>query len=101
MYNPETFVWTLCYDKPLSTPPSARFGHAFTSAGDKLYVHGGDDNCKLSCLFIGHHLHMQTQKITPPHAELKREAIFVTQKQKNILMQPVDHMLRFELNNTS
>ena len=41
VFDPETNIWT-----PLSAlesvyRPSARFQHGFTSAGGKLYVHGG------------------------------------------------------------
>ena len=33
--------WTDLSAAASGTPPSARYGHGFTSAGGKLYVHGG------------------------------------------------------------
>ncbi len=40
-YNPATVTWFDLSGHALGTPPTARFGHGFTSAGGKLYVHGG------------------------------------------------------------
>ncbi len=34
-------VWTVLSAKGSAHRPSARYGHGFASAGDKLYVHGG------------------------------------------------------------
>ena len=42
MYDPAAMAWTDLSAAMLGTPPSARQGHGFTSAGGKLYVHGGD-----------------------------------------------------------
>jgi hypothetical protein len=34
-------AWTDLFAAASGTPPSARYAHGFTSAGGKLYVHGG------------------------------------------------------------
>jgi hypothetical protein len=36
-------TWTLLSDAAHDGRPAARHGHGFTSAGGKLYVHGGAD----------------------------------------------------------
>ena len=41
VYNPASMTWFDLSGHALGTPPTARFGHGFTSAGGKLYVHGG------------------------------------------------------------
>ena len=43
VYDPTDMAWTDLSAAASGTPPSARFGHGFTSAGDKLYVHGGSN----------------------------------------------------------
>ncbi len=43
VYNPATMTWFDLSGHALGTPPTARSGHGFTSAGGKLYVHGGYD----------------------------------------------------------
>ncbi len=43
VYNPASMTWFNLSGHAIGTPPSARFAHGFTSAGDKLYVHGGYD----------------------------------------------------------
>jgi N-acetylneuraminic acid mutarotase len=57
VYNPATMTWFDLSSHALGTPPTARFQHGFTSAGGKLYVHGGyginadgneGDGCSLS-----------------------------------------------------
>jgi N-acetylneuraminic acid mutarotase len=40
-FDPVTQVWTNLSETVGGTPPQARIGHGFTSAGGKLYVHGG------------------------------------------------------------
>jgi N-acetylneuraminic acid mutarotase len=40
-FNPVTLVWTDLSMTVGGTPPQARISHGFTSAGGKLYVHGG------------------------------------------------------------
>ncbi len=47
-FNPATNTWVQLFDSPDSpapavapTPPRVRLWHGFTSAGDKLYAHGG------------------------------------------------------------
>jgi hypothetical protein len=41
-FDPATMTWTLLSAAADSAPaPSARYGHGFTSAGGKLFVHGG------------------------------------------------------------
>jgi hypothetical protein len=41
VYDPATEAWTNLSAALSGTPPSFRYHHGFTSAGDKLYVHGG------------------------------------------------------------
>jgi len=41
VFDPATMAWTDLSAATSGTPPSARGGHGFTSAGGKLYVHGG------------------------------------------------------------
>ncbi len=41
VYNPATMTWFDLAGHALGTPPTARWSHGFTSAGGKLYVHGG------------------------------------------------------------
>ena len=42
-FDPANMSWSLLSAAPGSNPPpSARAGHGFTSAGGKLYVHGGE-----------------------------------------------------------
>ena len=41
VYNPASMTWFDLSDHALGTPPTARSYHGFTSAGGKLYVHGG------------------------------------------------------------
>ena len=43
VYDPATMAWTDLSAAASGTPPSARMYHGFTSAGGKLYVHGGYD----------------------------------------------------------
>ncbi len=44
-FDPATMAWTLLSAAADSAPaPSARYWHGFTSAGGKLYVHGGIDS---------------------------------------------------------
>jgi hypothetical protein len=43
VYNPASMTWFDLSSHALGTPPTARHGHGFTSAGGKLYVHGGYD----------------------------------------------------------
>ncbi len=40
-YDPIAGTWTLISDDGDIARPPARSGHGFTSAGNKLYVHGG------------------------------------------------------------
>jgi hypothetical protein len=40
-YNPATLTWFDLSDNALGTPPTVRHRHGFTSAGGKLYLHGG------------------------------------------------------------
>ncbi len=40
-YNIDAKVWTELSSPTHGTQPTARDGHGFASAGDKLYVHGG------------------------------------------------------------
>ena len=41
MYDPAAGAWTDLSAALSGTPPSSRGYHGFTSAGGKLYVHGG------------------------------------------------------------
>jgi hypothetical protein len=41
VYDPETMTWTDLSVPAFGTPPSARISLGYTSAGGKLYVHGG------------------------------------------------------------
>jgi hypothetical protein len=41
VYDPDTKAWTNLSAPASGTSPPARWGHGFTSAGGKLYVHGG------------------------------------------------------------
>ena len=41
-FDPVSKVWTYLSDAAAGTPPTARASHGFTSAGDKLYAHGGN-----------------------------------------------------------
>jgi hypothetical protein len=43
VYNPAAMAWTDLSTAASGTPPPARGFHGFTSAGGKLYVHGGFD----------------------------------------------------------
>ena len=43
MYDPAAMAWTDLSAASSGTPPSARSGGGFASAGGKLYVHGGFD----------------------------------------------------------
>ncbi len=40
-FDPATMRWTLLSAVLDAPRPSARYGHGFTSAGGKLFVHGG------------------------------------------------------------
>ncbi len=40
-FDPASLTWTLLSDAATGARPSARSWHGFTSAGGKLYVHGG------------------------------------------------------------
>ncbi len=41
VYSPASMTWFNLSSHALGTPPTARNGHGFTSAGGLLYVHGG------------------------------------------------------------
>ena len=41
VYDPAAMAWTDLSASASGTPPSSRQSHGFTSAGGKLYVHGG------------------------------------------------------------
>jgi hypothetical protein len=41
VFDPVSLTWFNLSIHPLGTPPAARSGHGFTSAGGKLYLHGG------------------------------------------------------------
>jgi hypothetical protein len=43
VFDPAAGTWTDLSAALSGTPPSPRRGHGFTSAGGKLYVHGGWD----------------------------------------------------------
>ena len=43
VYDPAAMAWTDLSAASSGTPPSARSGGGFASAGGKLYVHGGFD----------------------------------------------------------
>lgn len=51
-YDPEAYFWRIL---ATSSPPSARWTHGFTSAGARLYVHGGADSngAEINILCIG------------------------------------------------
>ena len=49
VYDPAAMAWTDLSAASSGTPPSARYGHGFTSAGGKLYVHGGSDGSGEYC----------------------------------------------------
>ena len=52
-FNPALKVWTDLSDSASGTPPTARFRHGFTSAGGKVFVHGGSsciEDCPLGDL---------------------------------------------------
>ncbi len=44
VFDPATMAWTELSAATSGTPPSARSCFGFTSAGGKLYVHGGSGN---------------------------------------------------------
>jgi hypothetical protein len=47
VYDPSNTTWTNLSAPTYGTPPAGRYGHGFTSAGGKLYVHAGtSDPCK-------------------------------------------------------
>ena len=54
VFDPVAMAWTDLSDANPGTPPTARFGHGFTSAGGKLYVHGGCslDSCPADDLHV-------------------------------------------------
>ena len=41
VYSPAYMTWFDLSSHAYGTPPTARAGHGFASAGGKLYVHGG------------------------------------------------------------
>ncbi len=41
LFDPATTTWTLFVGVMVNTRPSMRRMHGFTTAGGKLYVHGG------------------------------------------------------------
>ena len=41
MFNPDMLLWTDCSTTMTGNLPSPRVWHGFSSAGSKLYVHGG------------------------------------------------------------
>jgi hypothetical protein len=41
VFDPATMTWTSLSAADAARRPSARFIHGFTSAGGRLYVHGG------------------------------------------------------------
>ncbi len=41
LFDPANTTWSLLSAAAGSSGPAARWGHGFTSAGGKLYVHGG------------------------------------------------------------
>jgi hypothetical protein len=43
VYESSARAWTDLSAAASGTPPSARYSHGFTSAGGKLYVHGGQE----------------------------------------------------------
>jgi hypothetical protein len=43
-FDPATMTWTLLSAANDAPRPSARHSHGFTSAGGRLYVHGGQDS---------------------------------------------------------
>ncbi len=43
-FDPANMTWTLLSAAAKGTAPSPRYGHGFTSAGNTLYVHGGQDD---------------------------------------------------------
>ncbi len=44
VFDPATMTWTLLSVAYDAGRPSARSGHGFTSAGGRLYVHGGGED---------------------------------------------------------
>ena len=42
VYDPVAMTWTNLSAGASGTAPSARYGHGFTAAGGRLYVHGGE-----------------------------------------------------------
>ena len=41
VYDPASQAWTALSDAASGVPPSSRYGHGFTAAGARLFVHGG------------------------------------------------------------
>ena len=52
-YDPATLAWTDLSAAISGTPPSPRLSHGFTSAGGKLYVHGGNEGGNGMCWSVG------------------------------------------------
>ncbi len=52
LFDPNTGIWTLLSAAAADSAhrPSARYQHGFTSAGGKLYVHGGWNHSGGKCL---------------------------------------------------
>jgi N-acetylneuraminic acid mutarotase len=54
VFDPVAEAWTDLSAAISGSPPSPRWGHGFTSAGDKLYVFGGwddqGDSLRLLCV---------------------------------------------------
>jgi hypothetical protein len=48
-FDPGNMTWT-SLSSAIGTRPSARCSHGFTSAGGKLYVHGGNVNINGICV---------------------------------------------------
>ncbi len=56
-FDPATMTWAPLSDAMSGPRPSARGWHGFTSAGGKLYVHGGQDKSGASGRPCLSHLH--------------------------------------------
>ena len=48
-FDPNTMIWTDLSTPAFGDAPSARYGHGFTSAGRRLYVHGGNNGSGRCC----------------------------------------------------
>jgi hypothetical protein len=52
VYDPAAMVWTDLSNAADGVRPSARYGHGFTAAGGRLYVHAGYSDMGELCICV-------------------------------------------------